>query len=187
MDMPPLENSHPSFSSTRNAQLVSVSTLTFSPTDPTTKMAASGSDQYQQQYNQYQQQQQQYQQQQQAQQQVQQQQQYQQQTAQPDESIQQWKTWQAHEAQSNGISMTWNVWPASRLEATRCVVPFAAMYTPLHNVDSPSMALVNQEPLVCHRRECRALMNPYCQADYQHKFWVCNFCQTRNAVRHTLA
>ena len=31
----------------------------------------------------------------------------------------------------DGVRLTWNVWPSSRLEATRLVVPVAALYTPL--------------------------------------------------------
>ncbi len=30
----------------------------------------------------------------------------------------------------DGVRLTWNVWPNSKLEATRCVIPFAALYTP---------------------------------------------------------
>jgi hypothetical protein len=29
------------------------------------------------------------------------------------------------------VRLSWNVWPNSRLEATKCVVPFGALYTPL--------------------------------------------------------
>jgi hypothetical protein len=31
----------------------------------------------------------------------------------------------------NGIRLTWNVWPSSRIEASRLVVPLAALYSPL--------------------------------------------------------
>ena len=31
----------------------------------------------------------------------------------------------------DGVRLSWNVWPSSRLEATRMVVPLAALYTPL--------------------------------------------------------
>ena len=30
----------------------------------------------------------------------------------------------------DAVRMTWNVWPNSRVEATKCVIPFAAIYTP---------------------------------------------------------
>ena len=31
---------------------------------------------------------------------------------------------------ADAVRMTWNVWPNSRVEATKCVIPFAAIYTP---------------------------------------------------------
>lgn len=30
----------------------------------------------------------------------------------------------------DGLRLSWNVWPNSRIEATKCVIPFAALYTP---------------------------------------------------------
>ena len=30
----------------------------------------------------------------------------------------------------DGVRLTWNIWPNSKLEATKCVIPFAALYTP---------------------------------------------------------
>ena len=35
----------------------------------------------------------------------------------------------------DGVRLSWNVWPSSRLEATRMVVPLAALYTPLKVVN----------------------------------------------------
>ena len=32
--------------------------------------------------------------------------------------------------EADGVRLTWNVWPASKVEAAKCVVPFAALYTP---------------------------------------------------------
>ena len=32
---------------------------------------------------------------------------------------------------SDGLRLSWNVWPNSRIEATKCVVPFGALYTPI--------------------------------------------------------
>ena len=32
--------------------------------------------------------------------------------------------------EADGVRLAWNVWPNSRLEAAKCVVPFAALYTP---------------------------------------------------------
>jgi hypothetical protein len=30
----------------------------------------------------------------------------------------------------DGVRLTWNIWPNSKLEATKCVIPFASIYTP---------------------------------------------------------
>lgn len=30
----------------------------------------------------------------------------------------------------DGVRMPWNIWPSSRVEALKCVIPFAALYTP---------------------------------------------------------
>jgi len=38
---------------------------------------------------------------------------------------------------SDAIRLTFNAWPHSKLEATRCVLPLAAMYTP--NKGLPNM------------------------------------------------
>lgn len=32
--------------------------------------------------------------------------------------------------ETDGVRLTFNIWPNSKLEATKCVVPFAALYTP---------------------------------------------------------
>lgn len=44
----------------------------------------------------------------------------------------------------DGIRMTWNVWPNSKLEATKCVIPFATLYTP--NRRLPGMPVSGQAP-----------------------------------------
>ena len=33
--------------------------------------------------------------------------------------------------EADAIRLSWNVWPNSRLEATKSVVPFGALYTPI--------------------------------------------------------
>ena len=38
--------------------------------------------------------------------------------------------------EQDGIRLTWNIWPNSRLEATKCVIPFAALYTPTKKLAS---------------------------------------------------
>lgn len=78
----------------------------------------------------------------------------------------------------DGVRLTWNVWPTSRLEATRLVAPVAAMFTPLK--ERPDLQPVQYDPVVCSRANCRAILNPCCQVDYQAKIWVCNFCFQRN-------
>ncbi len=43
----------------------------------------------------------------------------------------------------DGVRLTWNIWPNSKLEATKCVIPFAAVYTP--NKQIPTMPV--REPV----------------------------------------
>lgn len=33
--------------------------------------------------------------------------------------------------QNDAVRLTWNVWPNSRIEATKAVIPFGALYTPV--------------------------------------------------------
>lgn len=78
----------------------------------------------------------------------------------------------------DGVRLSWNVWPSSRIEATRTVVPIAALYTPLKiREDLPP---VLYEPVTC-KSSCRAILNPYCQIDVRGKLWICPFCLQRNA------
>ncbi len=58
----------------------------------------------------------------------------------------------------DGIRLSWNVWPASKVEATRTVVPVAALYTPLK--EREDLPPVMYEPVVC-KEPCRAVLNPY--------------------------
>lgn len=37
----------------------------------------------------------------------------------------------------DGVRLSWNLWPNSKLEATKCVIPFGAVYSP--NKRLPSM------------------------------------------------
>lgn len=57
------------------------------------------------------------------------------------------------------------------------VVPLAAMYSPLKNLNHP---VVGYEPVVCRGNECRAVLNPFCSIDVRQKIWACPFCLTRN-------
>uniref|UniRef100_A0A3B3R9S3 Protein transport protein SEC23 n=1 Tax=Paramormyrops kingsleyae TaxID=1676925 RepID=A0A3B3R9S3_9TELE len=78
----------------------------------------------------------------------------------------------------DGVRFSWNVWPSSRLEATRMVVPVAALFTPLK--ERPDLPPIQYEPVLCSRATCRAVLNPLCQVDYRAKLWACNFCYQRN-------
>jgi len=82
----------------------------------------------------------------------------------------------------SGVRFSFHCWPSSRLEATRCVAPFGALYTPLKKLpptSSPPTALP-YDPIRCSTQNCPAILNPYCQVDFRSKLWVCPFCLTRN-------
>ncbi|KAG5857455.1 hypothetical protein ANANG_G00019640 [Anguilla anguilla] len=85
----------------------------------------------------------------------------------------------------DGVRFSWNVWPSSRLEATRMVVPVAALFTPLK--ERPDLPPIQYEPVLCSRATCRAVLNPLCQVDYRAKLWACNFCYQRNQFPPTYA
>jgi protein transport protein SEC23 len=81
-----------------------------------------------------------------------------------------------------GTRLSFHCWPSSRLEATRCVAPIGALYTPLKKLpptSSPPTAL-QYDPIRCSTATCHAVLNPYCQVDFRTKLWVCPFCLTRN-------
>jgi hypothetical protein len=59
---------------------------------------------------------------------------------------------------SPGVRFSWNTWPSSRLEATRTVVPIAALYTPLK--EREDLPPVLYEPVTC-KPPCKAILNPY--------------------------
>ena len=46
----------------------------------------------------------------------------------------------------DGVRLSWNAWPSSRLEATRMVVPLAALYTPLKERPGLSFVISISEP-----------------------------------------
>lgn len=72
-------------------------------------------------------------------------------------------------------------WPSSRLDATRCVVPFGCMYTPLKELSAARLpAPLPYDPVQC--KSCTAVLNPYCRVDLRSKMWVCPFCYQRNAL-----
>ena len=80
-----------------------------------------------------------------------------------------------------GVRLVWNAWPSSRIEATRLVVPFGVVCTPLAPI--PDLPLLPYEPVLC--RGCRAVLNPYCRYDTDAKIWVCQFCFQRNHFPQT--
>ena len=69
-----------------------------------------------------------------------------------------------------------NVWPNSKIEATKCVVPFGAVVTPRKPL--PEMPVVPYDPVRC--KGCAACLNPYARVDFNGKLWICPFCYTRN-------
>ncbi|KAK9467407.1 hypothetical protein V1512DRAFT_134871 [Lipomyces arxii] len=79
----------------------------------------------------------------------------------------------------DGVRFSWNVFPSTRLEASRTVVPIAALYTPLK--ERPDLPMLQYEPVTC-RAPCRAVLNPYCQLDIRAKLWICPFCLSRNQL-----
>ena len=62
------------------------------------------------------------------------------------------------EEDSNGVRFTWNVLSSSRLEATRNVVPLAALYTPLK--ETTNLTTLPYTPIYC-KGPCKAILNPY--------------------------
>eukprot|EP01018_Ginkgo_biloba_P035241 Gb_05558 [translate_table: standard] len=76
----------------------------------------------------------------------------------------------------DGVRMTWNVWPNSKIEASKCVVPLATVYTPIRPV--PDLPVLPYSPLRC--KSCLCILNPYSRVDYTAKIWICPFCYQRN-------
>ncbi|CAN6486897.1 unnamed protein product [Victoria cruziana] len=80
----------------------------------------------------------------------------------------------------DGVRMTWNVVPGTKTDAATCVVPVAAVYTPLKPL--PGSPTLPYAPLRC--RTCRSVLNPFCTVDFVAKIWVCPFCYQRNHFPH---
>eukprot|EP00899_Mesostigma_viride_P022815 jgi/Mesvir1/3718/Mv14997-RA.3 len=78
----------------------------------------------------------------------------------------------------DGLRLSWNIWPNSRLEATKCVVPFAAMYTPVRALQD--MPVLPYAPIRCKMGSCGGVLNPFARVDFHGKIWICPFCYTRN-------
>jgi len=72
----------------------------------------------------------------------------------------------------DAIRMTWNVIPGTKQDATNCVVPVSAIYTPLK--PNSSIPVLPYAPLRC--RMCCSILNPFSVVDFVAKIWVCPFC-----------
>lgn len=79
--------------------------------------------------------------------------------------------------EATGTRFSFHCWPSSRLEATRSVAPFGALYTPLKECSLAPPQALPYDPIRCN---CGAVLNPYCQVDFRSKLWVCPFCLQRN-------
>ncbi|KAK8578394.1 hypothetical protein V6N13_116240 [Hibiscus sabdariffa] len=76
----------------------------------------------------------------------------------------------------DGVRMPWNVVPGTKQEASNCVVPVSAIYTPIKTF--PNMPVLPYAPLRC--RNCRSVLNPFSIVDFAAKIWICPFCFQRN-------
>ncbi|XP_062154678.1 protein transport protein SEC23 C [Alnus glutinosa] len=76
----------------------------------------------------------------------------------------------------DGVRMAWNVIPGTKQEASNCVVPVSAIYTP--NKPFPKMPVLPYSALRC--RTCRSVLNPFSIVDFAAKIWICPFCFQRN-------
>ncbi|XP_042407756.1 protein transport protein SEC23-like [Zingiber officinale] len=77
----------------------------------------------------------------------------------------------------DGVRMTWNSWPRSKVEASKCVVPVAASFSPIRS--SSSLTVLPYLPLRC-RPPCAAVLNPFARVDFGAKIWICPICFSRN-------
>lgn len=81
----------------------------------------------------------------------------------------------------DGLRWSWMTWPSSRLEATRCIVPFGCMYTPLKRLkESRFPGFLPYDPVRC--KSCTSVLNPYCKVDLNSRMWFCPFCYNRTPL-----
>ncbi|EXB73685.1 Protein transport protein SEC23 [Morus notabilis] len=76
----------------------------------------------------------------------------------------------------DGVRMTWNAWPRTKVEASKCVIPLAAVISPIR--PHPEIATLDYYPLRC--KTCAAILNPFCRVDFTAMIWICPFCFQRN-------
>lgn len=82
-------------------------------------------------------------------------------------------------AADDGVRMTWNVWPHTKVEASKCVVPVAASFSPIRAAVPPEdIPSVPYLPLRC--KTCASVLNPFSNYDLHAKIWICPFCYGRN-------
>ncbi|KAI3706252.1 hypothetical protein L6452_23866 [Arctium lappa] len=80
----------------------------------------------------------------------------------------------------DGVRMTWNAWPRTKVEASKCVIPFAASISPIR--PHPHIPTNPYAPLRC--KTCSAVLNPFCRVDFSALIWICPFCFQRNHFPH---
>lgn len=81
----------------------------------------------------------------------------------------------------DGVRWSWMTWPSSRLDATRCVVPFGCMYTPLKKLNPSRLPPpLPYDPVHC--KNCTSVLNPYCRIDFRAHMWFCPICHQRNSL-----
>ncbi|KAJ0092554.1 hypothetical protein Patl1_26110 [Pistacia atlantica] len=76
----------------------------------------------------------------------------------------------------DGVRMTWNVWPRTKVEASKCVIPLAASFSPIRS--HPDIPSLPYAPLRC--KTCAAALNAFSRVDFTAKIWICPFCYQRN-------
>ncbi|KAF5464616.1 hypothetical protein F2P56_014682 [Juglans regia] len=76
----------------------------------------------------------------------------------------------------DGVRMPWNVIPGTKQEASNCVIPISAIYTPIKPFQN--MPVLPYSALRC--RTCRSVLNPFSIVDFAAKIWICPFCFHRN-------
>ncbi|KAK1291878.1 hypothetical protein QJS10_CPB17g01827 [Acorus calamus] len=76
------------------------------------------------------------------------------------------------------VRFSFDVWPRTKIEASKCVIPFAAVISPISG-GSDDPPVLPYPPLRC-KPPCPAALNPYCRVDFSAKIWICPFCFTRN-------
>ena len=83
---------------------------------------------------------------------------------QPTRTTMQDQAWDvASSEEASGARLSFHCWPSSRLEATRCVAPVGALYSPLRKLPAacaPPTAL-QYDPIRCATPTCKAVLNPY--------------------------